>query len=297
MSAIIAVLNRHGVSLAADSAVTLGNTHKVVNSGNKIFTLSKYYPVAIMTYSNASFMSVPWDIIINNYKRMGELEEKENFEDYAKDFEKYLTSLPVSEDYSDLSTEDSNIIFMGYGKDDLFPQIYDTCISLANGKWKFDEDRTEIFKVSHQEFAHINLLGNLDSVYTLIWGATRDVNNILLENHLRTFKVYKERVLERFKGTEYESFVTKKLEAYEAKDDFMMKMSEAVDKTSSNVLDGIETFSVEDMVMAAETIVNAEVRLDHLGSGCKTPLNTTREIAVITRAEGLTWIKHSLYAI
>ena len=76
-----------------------------------------------------------------------------------------------------------------------------------------------------------------------------------------------------------------------------MKMSEAINKTSASVLDGIETFSVEDMVMAAETIVNAEVRLDHLSSGCKTPLNTTREIAVITRAEGLTWIKHSLYAI
>ena len=277
----IAISNMSGIACASDTDHT-------------VYQLSKTSPLAVAVNS---YSPIPWDIIINNYKRMGELEEKENFEDYAKDFEKYLTSLPVSEDYSDLSTEDSNIIFMGYGKDDLFPQIYDTCISLANGKWKFDEDRTEIFKVSHQEFAHINLLGNLDSVYTLIWGATRDVNNILLENHLRTFKVYKERVLERFKGTEYESFVTKKLEAYEAKDDFMMKMSEAVDKTSSNVLDGIETFSVEDMVMAAETIVNAEVRLDHLGSGCKTPLNTTREIAVITRAEGLTWIKHSLYAI
>jgi hypothetical protein len=77
----------------------------------------------------------------------------------------------------------------------------------------------------------------------------------------------------------------------------MMKMCEAIDKTYTSVLDGIETFSVEDMVMAAETIVNAEVRLDHLSSGCKTPLNTTREIAVITRTEGLTWIKHSLYAI
>lgn len=277
----IAISNMSGIACASDTDHT-------------VYQLSKTSPLAVAVNS---YSPIPWDIIINNYKRMGELEEKENFEDYAKDFEKYLTSLPVSEDYSDLSTEDSNIIFMGYGKDDLFPQIYDTCISLANGKWKFDEDRTEIFKVSHQEFAHINLLGNLDSVYTLIWGATRDVNNILLENHLRTFKVYKERVLERFKGTEYESFVTKKLEAYEAKDDFMMKMGEAVDKTSSNVLDGIETFSVEDMVMAAETIVNAEVRLDHLGSGCKTPLNTTREIAVITRAEGLTWIKHSLYAI
>lgn len=277
----IAISNMSGIACASDTDHT-------------VYQLSKTSPLAVAVNS---YSPIPWDIIINNYKRLGELEEKENFEDYAKDFEKYLTSLPVSEDYSDLSTEDSNIIFMGYGKDDLFPQIYDTCISLANGKWKFDEDRTEIFKVSHQEYAHINLLGNLDSVYTLIWGATRDVNDILLENHVKTFNVYKERVLKRFTGTEFESFVTKKLESYDAKEDFMMKMCEAVDKTYSSVLDGIETFSVEDMVMAAETIVNAEVRLDHLGSGCKTPLNTTREIAVITRAEGLTWIKHSLYAI
>ena len=42
MTAIVGVLNKHAVAIAADSAVTMGNTHKVVNSANKIFTLSKY---------------------------------------------------------------------------------------------------------------------------------------------------------------------------------------------------------------------------------------------------------------
>lgn len=51
MTAIVAVLNKHAVAVAADSAVTMGNTHKVVNSANKIFTLSKYNPVAVMTYN------------------------------------------------------------------------------------------------------------------------------------------------------------------------------------------------------------------------------------------------------
>lgn len=90
MSAIIAVLNRHGVSLAADSAVTLGNTHKVVNSGNKIFTLSKYYPVAIMTYSNASFMSVPWDIIIKEYRKYLQQRSFPKLSDYQEDFIKFV---------------------------------------------------------------------------------------------------------------------------------------------------------------------------------------------------------------
>lgn len=277
----IAISNMSGIVCASDTDHT-------------IYQLSKTYPLAVAVNS---YSPIPWGKIINSYKRLVKPEEKKNFEDYAKDFEKYLISIPVSENISNLSTEDSNIIFMGYGKDDLFPQIYDTCICLANGKWKFDVDRTEIFKVSHQKYASINLLGNLDSVYTLIWGAARDVNETLLENHLKTFNIYKERVLKRFKGTKYESFVVKKLEEYDAKEEFMMKLNEAVDETYSSVLIGIDTFSVEDMVMAAETIVNAEVRLDHLGSGCKTPLNTTREIAVITRVEGLTWIKHSLFAI
>ena len=59
MTAIVAVLNKHAVAVAADSAVTMGNTHKVVNSANKIFTLSKYHPVAVMTYSSATFMGTP----------------------------------------------------------------------------------------------------------------------------------------------------------------------------------------------------------------------------------------------
>lgn len=34
MTALVGVLNKHAVAIAADSAVTMGNTHKVVNSAN-----------------------------------------------------------------------------------------------------------------------------------------------------------------------------------------------------------------------------------------------------------------------
>lgn len=92
MTAIVAVLNKHAAAIAADSAVTMGNTHKVVNSANKIFTLSKYHPVAVMTYSNAAFMGVPWDIIIKEYRK--ELGEKAFpfLKDYVDDFIRFLHS-------------------------------------------------------------------------------------------------------------------------------------------------------------------------------------------------------------
>ena len=90
MTAIVGVLNKHAVAIAADSAVTMGNTHKVVNSANKIFTLSKYHPVAVMTYNNADFMGIPWDIIIKEYRKQLKDTSFPHLKDYLYDFVKFL---------------------------------------------------------------------------------------------------------------------------------------------------------------------------------------------------------------
>lgn len=90
MTAIVAVLNKHAVAVAADSAVTMGDTHKVVNSANKIFTLSKYHPVAVMTYSNAAFMGVPWDIIIKEYRKELAKNSFDKLKGYTEDFITFL---------------------------------------------------------------------------------------------------------------------------------------------------------------------------------------------------------------
>lgn len=97
MTAIVATLNKHAVAIAADSAVTFGNTHKVVNTGNKIFTLSKYEPVAIMTYNNATFMGIPWDIIIKEYRKNLYKTNFDTIELYKDNFIEYLqtTVLPT----------------------------------------------------------------------------------------------------------------------------------------------------------------------------------------------------------
>lgn len=88
MTAIVSILNKHAVAIAADSAVTFGR--KVVNSGNKIFTLSKYHPIAIMTYNNASFMGIPWDTIIKLYRKQLGDAELDTVDAYVDDFMAYL---------------------------------------------------------------------------------------------------------------------------------------------------------------------------------------------------------------
>ena len=59
MTTEIAVMNKFGLALATDSAVTVEHydeaqdkiVTKTYNSANKLFTLSKYAPVGIMFYT------------------------------------------------------------------------------------------------------------------------------------------------------------------------------------------------------------------------------------------------------
>lgn len=101
MTAIVGVLNKHGVAIAADSAVTYKRFDgaKVVNSGKKIFTLSKKYPVGIATYNMLSFLGIPWEIIIKSYREKCHRKNKKPFaklEDYVNDFMTYLRNYHVN---------------------------------------------------------------------------------------------------------------------------------------------------------------------------------------------------------
>ncbi len=92
MTAVIGILNKNAVAIAADSAVTVSgsNGRKIYNTANKIFTLSKYHPVAIIIYNSANFINTPWEIIIKIYRN--ELKDKSFpfLEDYSKDFFEFL---------------------------------------------------------------------------------------------------------------------------------------------------------------------------------------------------------------
>lgn len=94
MTAVIGVLNKSAVALAADSAVTIPGPgdQKIFNSANKIFTLSKFHPVGVAVYGAASFMEIPWELLIKSYR--AELGKKSflHLSDYLSDFIRFLKS-------------------------------------------------------------------------------------------------------------------------------------------------------------------------------------------------------------
>ena len=92
MTAEVVIMNREGIALAADSAVSTNYEagNKIFTSANKLFVLSKYDPIAIMIYGRADFVAVPWEIIIKLYrKRLGKSSFRTTRE-YADDFLNYV---------------------------------------------------------------------------------------------------------------------------------------------------------------------------------------------------------------
>ncbi|MYL58985.1 hypothetical protein GLW20_15870 [Virgibacillus halodenitrificans] len=92
MTAEVAIMNKLGMALAADSAITSGRdgVQKVYNSANKLFSLSKHHPVGIMVYGAASFMEVPWDIIIKSYRESLGDKKFDNLSYYFENFLDFL---------------------------------------------------------------------------------------------------------------------------------------------------------------------------------------------------------------
>ena len=186
---------------------------------------------------------------------------------------------------------------MGYGKEDLFPSVYDTVLKVNPENGQFEATQVGYKKISHQECTAINYLCDIDSVSTLLYGVTNKTRDALLPIYSKLFESYKDRVKKHFADTEFASFVTQELDSHDIEDSYYQTFYNASGEVMSRTRMGLNTFSVEDLVTAVETLVNAEVRLKHLLSKGKEHSHLTKEIVVITRIEGVTWLKHSLFAL
>jgi hypothetical protein len=102
MTCEVAVMNKRGVALAADSAVTMGNGRKIYLTAEKLFRLSPNLPVAIMTFGAADMMDVPWETIVTIYTQKLGNRRFDTLEQYAKDFLGFMESagslFPIGEE-------------------------------------------------------------------------------------------------------------------------------------------------------------------------------------------------------
>jgi hypothetical protein len=109
MTAEIGIMNRLGVALAADSAVTLTSSDslpKIYTSAEKLFQIADRAPVGSMVYGGANFMGIPWETIIKEYRRVLGDKVFSKLRDYADDFLHFLCNSqalfpePIQKDFA-----------------------------------------------------------------------------------------------------------------------------------------------------------------------------------------------------
>lgn len=98
MTSEVVVMNRIAVALAADSAATVGSPgngeHKIYNSADKLFMLSKRHPVGVMVYGNSALIDVPWETIIKMFRQQLGETERPYLVEYGEELRRFLTGNP-----------------------------------------------------------------------------------------------------------------------------------------------------------------------------------------------------------
>lgn len=92
MTAEVAIMNKSAVALAADSAVTVQTSSgaKVYNTVNKLFSLSRKAPVAVMIWGGAELCGVPWEVLIKEFRRRLGSSRYDTVADYGDELRSFM---------------------------------------------------------------------------------------------------------------------------------------------------------------------------------------------------------------
>lgn len=268
-----ALLSKAGIACAADMY-------------KSFYCLHKKLPVAIAVNPESP---IPWETIIKKYRKQLGSTPLASLADYVEGFHVFLSTLEPEDSWKGVSQEESHIMFLGFGKEDVFPSVYDTYVQT-------DRDGTlglsdgEIQQVTLNEPVLIHMLGNFEYVSPLLFGCNKKIRDFYCDRYPSVWEDYVERVSELIKGEPYERNAIDKLRKLDCDKEISREVDATIENNKTDMLIGIATFSVEDMVSAVEAIVDANARFGHLLSDAPGNPGGIKEIAVITIPEGVSWI-------
>lgn len=275
----IAFLSKSGIVAASDSDFS-------------IRPLSKTFPAMIVVNI---YSRIPWKTIIDQYLLENEgthfttlQEAYDSFTDFFRDQKIEIKGL--KKDFQE------DILFMGYNEDNIYPILIETKVEPKEENYlEFTE--ALVREITHRREAFYVTLGEMNIVSPILVGATHEFLNHIKKTETKLLSSYRERVLEKIRRAHLENNWVDCIESFDVENAVDKKIQLSIKIDSHSLLSGISSFSIQEMVDYAETLINAEVRLRNLKNKNKGNASGTREIAVMTIPEGFTWIKHHLFAI
>lgn len=268
----IALMNKTGIACAASDDFS-------------IYKLSSKEPLAIAVNPKSE---IPWEKIIGKYKQSGEPEPQITLALYAEQLLSFMNGLGLTS----LGLKDDKVVLLGYGSQDIYPSVYSFSLDTdADGVFVMTEIENE--QISGQTSTTFVTLGDFERISPILYGASARIRGYYEEKQRVAKSKFMSRLHDLFSGTEYEKAAEENLAGYDSNSDTVFSGANKMVVKDVNI--GLSSFSISDLVTSAETIINANTRLSHLFAGVRPPLECVSEMAVITRPEGLKWVKHSIF--
>lgn len=269
----IALMNKLGIACAASDDFT-------------IYNLSSKEPLAIAVNPRSK---IPWEDVIALYKQLGDPEPQITLSMYAEQMRGFLNGISG---LSGSGLKDEKVILLGYGSQEIYPSVYSFSLdAAAEGNIILQE--IENVQIGGHIPTTFVTMGDFERISPILYGASPRVCSYYEEKQRSAKSEIVSRLHDLFSGTEYESAAEVTLSAYNSS--AYEPFANATGKAKNDVNLGLSSFSISDLVTSAETIINANSRLSHLFAGVRPPLECVSEMAVITRPEGLKWVKHSIF--
>ena len=293
MTAIVGILNKKGIAIAADSAVTITNAiqfqDKIINSGDKMLRLKDKQPVAVMTVQNANLVQIPWDVIIRWYRKQRDYSGFPNLPDYIKDFMAFVNSDVIKPHVKEknISFDNSHktyLVFAGYGETEPYPSICKGVVTgIKEGKIQYDKG---ISIISDNQESKIFAEGQPDIIEAITYGVqTKRIDDICN----RLSKLIKELVKLQ---NQYQNTPNLHLDAI---DDgtIRQEVKEVIDNSKElhfkQLKDLVKGYNLQEMACLAENLIKA-TELHRKITFQQESVGGLIDLAVITREDGFQWL-------
>lgn len=109
MSVGVCIINRNGIALAADSAGTYTENKMFYNSMNKVFSLSRKYVYAAITYGSTVIHNVSIDQILKEFRTF--LDSKSEVNDFFEILPSFVEFIEQKNNYYKFDTAESNCCY------------------------------------------------------------------------------------------------------------------------------------------------------------------------------------------
>lgn len=280
-------MNTSGIIFLTTSGIVA-----VSDSDFSIRRLSRKFP-GIITVNMGS--PIPWKRIIDDYLLENDSRVFSTLQEAYDSFSLFFRERKIPS--SMLKKQDKeSILFLGFDEGAFYPSLMGAEIKPGENS-DLEFCNSFVRNVSPEDCAFYHFIGDCDYVSPILEGASEQFMESANKIDIKLLSDYRDKLLSKMKGSSTEKIWIDKTEGFDVEE----VVGEAICDTSQDIANdvavGLDSLSIQELISYAEALQNAEIRLRNLKLKKNENPDGTREIAIVTIPEGLTWIKHPLFAI